>query len=78
MLRDLFAWYLSHQNELVRKYNGKYIVIKDDSIVGIYNSDSEALIESEKKFELGTFLIQKCSAGGEAYTQNFSSCVIFA
>ena len=78
MLRDFFVWYLEHQNELVKKYNGKYIVIKDNAVVGAYNSDREAVIESEKKYPLGTFIIQKCSPGGEAYTQNFSSRVIFA
>jgi len=78
MLQDLFQWYLDNQNEIVQKYNGKYIVIKSNAIVGSYNSDIEAILESEKKYELGTFLVQRCSPGTEAYTQNFSSRIIFA
>jgi len=77
MLQNLFQWYLDNQNRIVKKYDGKYIVIKDNSIVGSYNSDIEALLDSEKKYEIGTFLIQRCSPGTEAYTQNFSSRVIF-
>jgi len=77
MLQNLFQWYLDNQNKIVKKYNGKYIVIKDNSIVGSYNSDIEALLDSEKKYEIGTFLIQRCSPGTEAYTQNFSSRVNF-
>ena len=78
MLREFFIWYLEHQDELVKKYNGKYIVIKDNSVVGEYNSDGEAVIESEKQYPLGTFIVQKCSPGTEAYTQHFNSRVTFA
>jgi len=78
MLQDFFIWYLEHQNELVKKYNGKFIVIKDNTVVGSYNSSGEALIESEKKFPLGSFIIQECTPGTEAYTQHFNSRVTFA
>jgi outer membrane lipoprotein-sorting protein len=78
MLRDLFRWYLDNQKKLVMQYDGKYLVIKDNSVTGVYNSDMEALLDAEKKYELGTFLIQKCTPGEGAYTQHFSSRVIFA
>lgn len=78
MLSNEFNYYLSHQDELVKKYNGKYIVIIGEDVIGIYDSDVEALRETEKSHELGTFLIQKCTPGKEDYTQIFHSRVAFA
>jgi len=35
-------------------------------------------METSKKFELGTFLVQKVEPGTESYTQTFHSRVAFA
>lgn len=76
-LQKLFQYYLDHQEELVKKYNGKFVVIKDEEVVGAYESELDAYQDSVKKFELGTFLIQQCSPGEESYTQTFRTRVIF-
>jgi hypothetical protein len=72
-----FQYYLDHQDELVKKYNGKFIVIKDCSVIGIYNDELEAIGETQKKYELGTFLVQKCEPGKDGYSQTYQSRVIF-
>lgn len=77
-LQEMFQFYLDNQNELVKQYDGKYLVIKDNAVVGAYNTESEAYFESEEKYGLGNFLIQLCTEGNSAYTQTFSSRVIFA
>lgn len=78
MLKDQFNWYLENQSELVKKYNGKFLVIKDKSVVGVYDRQDNALMEAEKKFGLGNFIIQECSPGEGSYTQTFHSRVAFA
>ena len=78
MLKKEFDYYLKNQSDLVEKYNGKYIVIVGEKVVGVYDSDADALIESQKKYKLGTFLIQKCTPGTEDYTQTFHTRVAFA
>lgn len=77
MLRKEFNYYLAHQDELVKKYNGKFLVIKNENVIGVYDTDETALLTSQKDNELGTFLIQKCTPGKEAYTQVFHSRVSF-
>lgn len=77
MLKQEFEYYLAHQNDLVEKYNGKFIVIKNQAVVGVYDSEIEAYTESVKTMELGTFLIQECLPGEESYTQTFRTRVIF-
>ncbi|MDD4730199.1 MAG: hypothetical protein PHN55_15790 [Dysgonamonadaceae bacterium] len=77
-LKEQFEWYLKNQQDLVNRYNGKILVIKDKEIVGVYDSEDIALFEASKKFGLGNFLIQLCTPGNDAYTQTFHSRVAFA
>lgn len=71
-----FEYYLTHQSELVEKYNGKVIVIKDGTVLGVYDSNIEAVTETSKEHELGTFLVQLCQP--EIPIQTFHSRVAFA
>jgi hypothetical protein len=77
MLDKEFKYFKSHQEELVKKYNGKFIVVKNEDIIGVYNSEAEAYNETRKNHELGTFLIQQCLPGSDAYSQTFHSRVSF-
>ena len=77
MLTKEFQYYLDNQDELVKKYNHKFLVIKNCEVIGDYNTYEEALFETSKEHELGTFLIQECTEGDSAYTQMFHSRVIF-
>lgn len=75
-LKEELEYFKRNQEELVQKYEGKFLVIKDQKIVGVYDSEIEAYEDAQKKFPLGTFLIQQCLAGEESYTQTFHSRVI--
>lgn len=74
-LEKEFNYYIKHQEELVKKYDGKYIVIKDLNVIGAYDSELEAVQKTAEKYELGTFLVQKCEPGSESYTQTYHSRV---
>ena len=76
-LEKEFKYYLDNQSELVKKYNGKFIVIKDCSVIGSFDSELEAIQETSKKHPLGTFLVQKCEPGSDNYTQTYHSRAIF-
>lgn len=67
-LEKLFQWYLDNQLELVEKYNGKYLVIKDNQVVDTYDDENTAYFEAEAKYGLGNFILQLCTPGEEAYT----------
>ena len=77
-LEKEFKYYLEHQDELVKEYNGKFIVIKDCEVIGVFDSELEAVEKTAEKYELGTFLVQKCEPGTESYTQTYHSRVLFA
>lgn len=76
MLDKEFKYYLKNQDELVKKYGGKFIVLKDKKVIGVYSSHSEAYNETVKNEELGTFLIQHCLPGTNSHSQTFHSQVI--
>ena len=77
MIEKEFRYYLENQDELVSKYNGKYIVIKDNKVVETFKTEEEAFFDSIGKYEAGTFMIQKCTPGNKDYTQTFHSRAIF-
>jgi len=77
-LQKDFDFYLAHQEEMVEKYDGKVIVIKDETVLGAYDNELTAVNETQKSHELGTFLVQRVSEGDAAYTQTFHSRVVFS
>jgi hypothetical protein len=72
-----FQFYLDNQNSLVSQYNGRFVVIKDCKVIGVYEDELEAVKQTSQHHELGTFLVQKCEAGSENYTQTFHSRASF-
>jgi Family of unknown function (DUF5678) len=78
MLHDELKYFIDHQDELVKQYKDKYIVIKDQRVIGAYDSEFEAYNVTKEQHALGTFLIQKCEPGASVYTQSFNSRAIFA
>ena len=72
-----FEFYLKNQGEFARKYNGKYIVIKNQEVIGVFESEIEAVEKTSANHELGTFLVQKCEPGKDSYTQTYHSRVVF-
>lgn len=77
-LEQEFNYYLDHQDELVKKYNGKYVVIKDLEVIGAYDTELEAIEKSLENHEIGTFLVQLCKPGEDSYTHTYHSRVMFA
>lgn len=77
MLEKEFQYYIDNQQELVKKYNGKFLVIIGEEVKEVYDTFEDALLKSQEKYELGTFLIQECLPGEENYTQTFHTRAVF-
>jgi hypothetical protein len=72
-----FDYYIKNQEELVKQYQGKYIVIKDEKVIGSFDKQIMAIRETMKTHKIGTFLVQLCESGEENYTKTFTSRVAF-
>lgn len=76
-LEKEFEYYIDHQDKLVEEYNGKVLVIKGPKIIGVFNSEIEAVKETSKTHKPGTFLVQKCEPGSDSYTHTYQSRIAF-
>jgi hypothetical protein len=77
MLDTEFQYFQDHQDELVAKYNGKFIAIVGMEVVRAFDTELEAYLTMKKDYLVGTFLIQHCLPGTISYTQTFHSRVTF-
>lgn len=75
MLEQELKYYINHRDELIKKFKGKHIVIKNGNVIGSYNSITEAYLETVKQHELGTFLIQFCETEKNSPKATFHSRV---
>lgn len=76
-LEKEFNYFLKNQEKLIKEYPGKYIVIKGNKILDIYDNQLDAYLNTKESEEAGTFLIQHCIPGNEEYTHYFHSRVFF-
>jgi len=69
-------FFISNQENLVKDYQGKCLAIKGKTILGVYPDPLSAYIETIKDHPAGTFMIQPCDPGPEAYTVIITSSVV--
>ena len=74
-LKKEFEYYLAHQDEFVRQYNGKVIVLKDQQVLGVYDDVRDAVEETQKVHKAGTFLVQRVQPGEAATSRTYHSRV---
>jgi hypothetical protein len=72
-LKKNLDWYIANQKDLSAKYNGKILLIVDQSLVGTFNSMQEAYTTALKTYKPGTFTLQPCSPDPDSYTLILSS-----
>ena len=77
LFEEAFQYYLTHQDELVKQHDGRVVAIANGEILGVFDDELEAITEMQKTRELGTFLLQRVSAGVTAYSHTFHSRVTF-
>ena len=75
LLKREFEFYLEHQAEMVEKYDGRVIVLKNNQVIGDYDSYPEAVHTTRKEHPMGTFLVQRVSEGSKDYTVRIGSGV---
>jgi hypothetical protein len=77
MLEKELQFFIDNQERLVKEHRGKTLVIRGEEVVGVYDSPLEAYLDSMKKYEPGTFMIQPCAEGTDAYTVTITSHELF-
>ncbi len=73
MFEQELQFFVANQEALVRQYGGQTLVLKGEEVVGVYPHALDAYLDAIKKFEPGTFMIQPCQSGSDAYTVTITS-----
>jgi len=71
-----YEYFLQNMGKLYEQYGHKFLAIKDRQILGVYDNFNEALDDTLKNEEAGTFLIQECFQNKEECIQYFQRNVI--
>lgn len=66
-------YFIENQDRLVSDHRGKTLVLRGEEVVGIYEDALSAYLDSMKKYDPGTFMIQPCTPGPDAYTVTITS-----
>lgn len=66
MLND-FNWFVANKERLYKEYGDSYVAIKNRTVIGVYSSYSDGVNEVSKTEELGTFIVQHCTADESGY-----------
>jgi len=73
-----FQFFLDNVKDLEKKYNGKYIAIKNCEVLGAYDEKVVAFRSTiEQGHEAGTFIIQKASSDPASYTVTYVNSHFF-
>ena len=73
-----YVYFINNFDTLYKQFKDKYIVIKNETILGEYASFDEAFNETIETEAIGTFLIQFCSKDENAIGYFYSNNIVFA
>lgn len=73
VLKDELDFFIRSQDVLAREYGGKVLVIRGQQVVGVFEDTLSAYLESKTRYTPGTFMIQPCAPGPDAYTVSIAS-----
>ena len=72
-----YQWFLDNYDNLFREYGRTYLAIKNAKVLGSYPSYADAVKNTEKNEELGSFIVQYCNGEESGYTNYISSMFTF-
>ena len=63
-----FEWFNENKVKLFQQYGNCFIVIKNKTVLGTYNNFADAVHQTEKTDEIGTFIVQECTLNPDGNT----------
>jgi len=62
------SYFIENQSDLVARYNGKALILRGPRVVGVHDTALQAYLAALRECPPGTFMIQPCRPGTDAYT----------
>ena len=58
-----FQFYLANKKRFLDEHEGKFLVIRGEKVIGVFEDKVKAIDKTREKFPLGTFLVQHIKKG---------------
>lgn len=71
-----FDYFVKNYQKLYRQYGHTFLAIKNEEIIGSYNSIPDAISQLSPTYELGTYIIQECNGDDSAYRTTIMRLII--
>lgn len=71
-----FEWFVFNNKRLFKKYGEKFLAIKDQKVIGVFDNYADAVRQTSLKEKLGTFIVQQCGKDDSVYTSSIVSVFI--
>ena len=65
-----FDYFVRNYQSLFKRYGHKFLAIKNQMVLGAFDSVTDAINELSGTYDLGTYIIQECTGDTSAYTAN--------
>lgn len=72
-----YDYFMENRASIIAGHEDKYVVIKDQNVVGYFDDEKVALI-AMKDHLLGSFIIQKCVTAQKDIIEFYSMGIVFA
>lgn len=73
--RDFF-YFIDNYQDLYKKYGHKFLAIKDESVLGHYDTVLDAILDLSPNYDLGSYIIQECTGDESAYKTTIMRLII--
>ena len=71
-----FDWFVEHYDQLCSEYGNKYLLIKNETVLGAYDSFADGVHAGLLTEEPGSFIVQECNTDYRAYN-NYIASIFF-
>lgn len=73
MQNNDFEWFKKNIKDLFSEYGARFVAIKNEKVIGVFDTYAEGVTETAKREPLGSFIVQRCGKDESAYTNYISS-----
>lgn len=71
-----FGWFVENYHKLFQQYGLCYLAIRNRTVLGAYRSAKDALVQTEKDYPIGSFIVQLCNGNESGYTNYIANSQI--
>lgn len=68
-----FDWFLQNYDELYKRYGNSYLAIKDQNVIGSFQTYADGVRGASLIAAPGSFIVQHCDGTPDAYTNYIAS-----